>query len=53
MGPPGWRRLPAVTRATLVLTVAGYLASLVTAVPARVLIVAPAAVWPGSSSGGS
>ena len=47
VGPPGWRRLPGVTRATLILTVAGYVATLVSAVPARVLIVGTPEIWPG------
>ena len=47
VGPPGWRRLPAVTRATLVLTVAGYLASLVPAAPVAVLTAVPERIWPG------
>lgn len=46
-GPPGWRRLPAVTRATLVLTVAGYLASLIPSVPVAVLTAVPGRIWPG------
>jgi membrane associated rhomboid family serine protease len=46
-GPPGWRRLPAVTRATLVLTVAGYVATLVSTAPGRYLTVGTAGIWPG------
>jgi membrane associated rhomboid family serine protease len=47
VGPPGWRRLPPVTRATLVLSAAGYLAALVPAFPAGLLAAVPERVWPG------
>ncbi len=45
-GPPGWSRLPNVTRTLLVLTAAGYLAGLL--VPSRMylLTVFPEKVWP-------
>jgi len=46
VGPPGWRRLPAVTRATLVLTVAGYVASLIPSVPIALLTAIPERIWP-------
>jgi len=46
-GPPGWRRLPLVTRATLALTVAGYVATLVSTAPVRYLTVGTERLWPG------
>ena len=46
VGPPGWRRLPPVTRATLVLSAAGYVAALVPAFPAGLLAAVPERVWP-------
>ncbi len=45
-GPPGWSRLPNVTRALLVLTAAGYLAGLVAPSRMRLLAVFPELVWP-------
>jgi membrane associated rhomboid family serine protease len=45
-GPPGWSRLPNVTRALLVLTGAGYLAGLVLPAQMRLLAVFPEKVWP-------
>ena len=47
IGPPGWRHIPPVTRGTLVLTVVGYLATLVPALPAGLLTAVPERVWPG------
>ncbi len=47
VGPPGWRRLPPVTRATLVLAASGYLAALFPAVPAGLLTAVPDRIWPG------
>jgi len=47
VGPPGWRHIPPVTRATLVLAAAGYLATLVPAFPAGLLAAVPERVWPG------
>ena len=47
VGPPGWRRLAPVTRATLVLTVAGYLGSLLLAETIPWLAAVPERVWPG------
>jgi membrane associated rhomboid family serine protease len=47
VGPPGWRRLPPVTRGTLALTAAGYVATLVPALPVGILTAVPALVWPG------
>ncbi len=47
VGPPGWRRLPPVTRATLVLAAAGYLASLLFLEKALWLAAVPEQVWPG------
>ena len=44
VGPPGWRRLPPVTRITLVLAAAGYLAVLIWPVFLNVVAVAPGAV---------
>ena len=45
-GPPGWSRLPNVTRALLVLTAAGYLAGLLAPSRMRLLAVFPELVWP-------
>ncbi|HYN41955.1 MAG TPA: rhomboid family intramembrane serine protease, partial [Thermoanaerobaculia bacterium] len=45
-GPPGWSRLPNVTRALLALTAAGYLAGLVVPSQMRQLAVFPDKVWP-------
>lgn len=47
VGPPGWRHLPPVTRGTLVLAAAGYVATLVPAFPAGLLAAVPERVWPG------
>ncbi len=47
VGPPGWRRLGPVTRATLVLTVVGYLAGVVPELPVGLLTAVPEKVWPG------
>jgi membrane associated rhomboid family serine protease len=47
IGPPGWRHLPPVTRGTLVLTVAGYLASLLLSEKITWLAAVPERVWPG------
>ncbi|MGE5344477.1 MAG: rhomboid family intramembrane serine protease [Acidithiobacillales bacterium] len=47
VGPPGWRRLGPVTRATLVLTVVGYLAGLIPELPVGLLTAVPERVWPG------
>ncbi len=46
-GPPGWSRLPNVTRALLALTAAGYLAGLFAPSRMRLLAVFPELVWPG------
>lgn len=45
VGPPGWRRIPPVTRAILVATAAGYLATLF--LDASILVLAPAEVFSG------
>ena len=45
-GPPGWSRLPNVTRALLALTATGYLAGLVVPSQMRLLAVFPEKVWP-------
>jgi membrane associated rhomboid family serine protease len=47
--PPGWRRIPPVTRAVLVLLAAGYLLALAAPAAAVWLIVAPAAVLAGQA----
>ena len=47
VGPPGWRRLPPVTRGTLVLTVLGYLATLFPALPVALLTAVPDRIAPG------
>jgi membrane associated rhomboid family serine protease len=47
MGPPGWRRLPPVTRVTLLLAAAGYLATLIWPVFGTWVGVAPSAVVGG------
>lgn len=47
VGPPGWRRLPPVTRSTLVLAAAGYLAGLFFLPFVSVVEVAPQAVVNG------
>lgn len=44
-GPPGWSRLPNVTRALLVLTAAGYLAGVFRLAPMRLLTLFPERVW--------
>jgi membrane associated rhomboid family serine protease len=46
-GPPGWRRIPPVTRALLVLVAAGYLLTLVSPEAAAWLVLAPGAVLAG------
>jgi len=46
VGPPGWRHIPPVTRATLVLSAAGYLAALFPAFPAGLLAAVPERIWP-------
>jgi membrane associated rhomboid family serine protease len=46
-GPPGWRRIPPVTRATLLLTAIGYLAGLFHVFPIEVLTAVPTAIVPG------
>jgi membrane associated rhomboid family serine protease len=45
--PPGWRRIPPVTRALLVLVVAGYLLTLAAPAAAVWLVLAPGAVLEG------
>jgi membrane associated rhomboid family serine protease len=45
--PPGWRRIPPVTRAILVLVAAGYLLTLAWPVAAAWLVLAPGAVFEG------
>ena len=45
-GPPGWSRLPNVTRALLVLTAAGYLAGVLRLAPMLLLTVFPERIWP-------
>jgi membrane associated rhomboid family serine protease len=45
--PPGWRRIPPVTRALLVLVAAGYLPTLVWPVAGAWLALAPSAVFAG------
>jgi rhomboid family protein len=47
VGPPGWRRLAPVTRATLVLTVVGYVAGLVPEIPVSLLTAVPERIVPG------
>ena len=47
VGPPGWRRMPPVTRGTLVLTVLGYLATLFPALPVGLLTAVPDRIAPG------
>ena len=47
VGPPGWRRMPPVTRGTLVLTVLGYLATLFPALPVGLLTAVPDRIVPG------
>jgi membrane associated rhomboid family serine protease len=47
IGPPGWRRLAPVTRATLVLTVLGYLSTLFPALPVGLLTAVPDRIVPG------
>ncbi len=46
-GPPSWRRIPPVTRATLVLVAAGYLLTLLWPAGAVWLVLAPGAVFAG------
>jgi membrane associated rhomboid family serine protease len=46
-GPPGFSRLPNVTRALLVLTAGAYLAGLLRLVPMLLLTVFPERIWPG------
>jgi membrane associated rhomboid family serine protease len=46
-GPPGWRRIPPVTRGTLLLTAVGYLAGLFHLFPVDVLVAVPTAIIPG------
>jgi rhomboid family protein len=43
-GPPGWRRIPPVTRGTLLLTAVGYLAGLFHLFPIEVLTAVPRAI---------
>lgn len=45
-GPPGWSRLPNVTRALLVLAAAGYLAGVFRLLPTLLLSVFPERIWP-------
>lgn len=45
-GPPGWSRLPNVTRALLVLAAAGYLAGVFRLAPMLLLTLFPERVWP-------
>ncbi len=45
-GPPGWSRLPNVTRALLVLTAAGYLGGVLRLAPMRLLSLFPERIWP-------
>jgi len=45
-GPPGWSRLPNVTRALLVLAAGGYLAGVLRLAPMLLLTVFPEKVWP-------
>ncbi len=47
VGPPGWRRMPPVTRATLVLAAAGYVATLFSPLPAELLAAAPERILAG------
>jgi len=46
-GPPGWRRIPPITRGTLVLTAVVYLAGLFRLFPVDVLTAVPRAIVPG------
>lgn len=45
-GPPGWSRLPNVTRVLLVLAAAGYLAGVLRLAPMLLLTVFPERIWP-------
>ena len=45
-GPPGWSRLPNVTRALLVLAAAGYLGGVLRLLPEQILVLEPKAIWP-------
>ncbi|HEV8268634.1 MAG TPA: rhomboid family intramembrane serine protease [Thermoanaerobaculia bacterium] len=45
-GPPGWRRIPPVTRGTMVLAAVGYLATIFLSFPALKLSLEPSAVFP-------
>ena len=45
-GPPGWSRIPNVTRALLVLTAAGYLGGVLRLAPMRLLSLFPERIWP-------
>ena len=45
-GPPGWSRLPNVTRALLVLAAAGYLGGVFRLLPEQALVLEPKAIWP-------
>jgi membrane associated rhomboid family serine protease len=47
VGPPGWRRMPPVTRGTLVLTAFGYLGTLLVRGWAGWLTAVPERIWPG------
>ncbi len=47
VGPPGWRRIPPVTRATLVLSTLGYLAALFPTLPVGLLTAVPDRIVPG------
>lgn len=45
-GPPGWSRLPNVTRTLLVLAGAGYLGGVFRLLPTQMLVLEPKAIWP-------
>ncbi|HKC23985.1 MAG TPA: rhomboid family intramembrane serine protease [Thermoanaerobaculia bacterium] len=49
-GPPGWRRIPPVTRLTLLLTAVGYLAGVFHLFPVEVLTAIPRAIVPGGQA---
>lgn len=46
LGPPGWRQIPPVTRATMALAVVGYLLFVFTSAPA-LLVLTPSSIYPG------
>ncbi len=50
VGPPGWRRLPPVTRATLLLSAAGYLTGLFVPLLFDVLVADPVRIFPGGEA---